>query len=189
MNRRDFIYQIAILAAIGALAAFLYSIAQANLARLGVDSGFDFLWRRAGFEIGQKLIPFDANSTIARAFTVALLNTLVLAGCAIVLSSILGTLIGIARLSPNWLASRMATVYVEVFRNIPALLQIFFWYFVVLRSLPRSRDTLSFMDALFLNNRGLFMPGPEPGGQSIVILLTAIFAGIVLSLFLVRWNR
>lgn len=188
VTRREFVYQIIFLALIGALAFLVYSATQANLARLGVDSGFDFLWRRAGFEIGQTLIPFDPDSTIARAFLVALLNTLVLAACAIVLATLLGTVIGIARLSSNWLASALATVYVEIFRNIPSLLQIFFWYFVVLRSLPRSRHSLSLADLIFLNNRGLFVPVPDLGGH-VELIVAALATGVLLAAGLARWGR
>ncbi|MBI2970091.1 MAG: amino acid ABC transporter permease, partial [Gammaproteobacteria bacterium] len=107
MSRRELVYQVILLALIGALAFGIFSVTQANLARLGVDSGFEFLWRRAGFEIGQKLIPFNADSTIARAFAVALLNTVLLAACAIVLATMLGLLLGVARLSRNWLAAKL----------------------------------------------------------------------------------
>ena len=141
---RDIIYQVALLIVIAVVIYLVAMTTQANLARLGVDSSIDFLWKRAGFEIGQKLIPYDANSTIARAFVVALLNTLLLAAVSIVCASILGLFIGIARLSDNWLVSRLALVYIEVFRNIPSLLQIFFWYFVVLRTLPRSDESIEF---------------------------------------------
>ena len=157
MNR-DIIYQVALLLVIGAVVYLIAATTQENLARLGVDSGIDFLWKRAGFEIGQKLIPFNADSTIARAFIVALLNTMLLAAVSIICASILGAIIGIARLSDNWLVSRLATAYIEIFRNIPSLLQIFFWYFVVLRTLPRSSESIEFFNCIFLNNRGLFLP-------------------------------
>ncbi len=158
MRRRDWIYQALLLAALCSLLLLLVQTTQANLARLGVSSGLDFLWRRAGFEISQKLIDYDANSTIARAFLVALLNTLVLAAAASAGATLLGLLVGTARLSRNWLVAKLATAYVELFRNIPALLQIFFWYLVVLRSLPSFRDSLALAEHVFLNNRGLFFP-------------------------------
>ena len=175
MTKREIAYQVALLIIIGAVVYLVATTTQQNLARLGVDSGIDFLWKRAGFEIGQTLIPFDANSTIARAFVVALLNTLLLAVVAIVGASILGLIIGLARLSDNWLVSRLAAAYIEVFRNIPSLLQIFFWYFVVLRTLPRSGDSLVLFDCIFLNNRGLFVPavsfGPGWGWIAAALLL------------------
>ena len=109
---RDIVYQVILLIIIAAIVYLVATTTTQNLARLGVDSGIDFLWKRAGFEIGQALIPFDANSTIARAFVVALLNTLLLAAVAIVGASILGLIIGLARLSDNWLVSRLAAAYI-----------------------------------------------------------------------------
>ena len=176
MTRRDLVYQAALLFIIGAVVYLIAVTTQENLARLGVDSSIDFLWKRAGFEIGQKLIPFDAESTIARAFFVALLNTLALAAVSIVCASILGLIIGIARLSDNWLVSRLATAYIEIFRNIPSLLQIFFWYFVVLRTLPRSSESIELFNCIFLNNRGLFVPALSLGqgwGWIVAALLLA----------------
>jgi general L-amino acid transport system permease protein len=186
--KRDLIYQFVLLAIILCIAYIIISATQTNLQRLGVDSGFDFLWKRAGFEIGQTLIAYDANSTIARAFIVALLNTLLLAFTSIICASILGLIIGVSRLSSNWLVAHLATAYVEIFRNIPSLLQIFFWYFVVLRSLPRSRDSLSFLDMIYLNNRGFFFPAPaiEDGGAWI---LASIVVAIVISCALNSWAK
>ena len=158
MVKQDIVYQVILLAVIAAVVYLIAATTQENLSRLGVASGIDFLWKRAGFEIGQKLIPYDANSTIAHAFIVALLNTLLLAAVSIVCASILGVVIGLARLSDNWLVSRLATAYIEIFRNIPSLVQIFFWYFVVLRTLPRSDESIELFNCIFLNNRGLFVP-------------------------------
>jgi len=188
MRRRIVLYQFLLLAAIATLAYALFSITQENLARLGVDSNFDFLLRRAGFEIGQSLIPFSADHSILRAFLVAVLNTLVLAVAAIVCASMLGLAIGLARLSGNWLLARLAIVYVEIFRNVPALLQIFFWYFVVLRTLPRSAQSTVLWDTVVLNNRGLFLPGPV-GNQAPVLLVLSLLAAIALAWTIVRWAR
>jgi general L-amino acid transport system permease protein len=181
--RRSWIYQGLLLVAILAVLGLIVSATNANLARLGVESSIDFLWRRAGFQISQTLIPFNANSTIARAFIVALLNTLVLAATAIAGASLLGLIVGTARLSRNWLVSRLATAYVELFRNIPSLLQIFFWYLVVLRSLPNFRDSLSLGAAVQLNNRGLYLAAPEiPGGGGWVIAGFAAAAALIIGL-------
>jgi general L-amino acid transport system permease protein len=186
MPRRLLIYQILLAAGIAALGWLLFSITQENLARLGVDSNFNFLFRRAGFEIGQTLIPFSAGDSILRAFVVAVLNTIVLAGAAIVCASILGLALGLARLSGNWLLARMALAYVEIFRNVPALLQIFFWYFVVLRTLPRSAHSTVLWDAVVLNNRGLFLPGPA-GHLGAVVMVVAVLAAIGISWAVGRW--
>ena len=185
--KRDIVYQTILLVFIASVAFLIISATQANLAALGVDTDFNFLWKRAGFDIGQKLIPFDANSTIARAFIVALLNTLLLAFVSIICASFLGFVIGIARLSENWLVSCLATIYIEVFRNVPSLLQIFFWYFVVLRSLPRSRDSLELFGIFFLNNRGLFFPAPE-SNTDIIWIIGAVILGIVSAVLIRRWS-
>ena len=188
MTKREIAYQAALLFIIGAVVYLVAVTTQGNLARLGVDSGIDFLWKRAGFEIGQALIPFDAESTIARAFIVALLNTLLLAAASIVCASVLGVIIGLARLSDNWLVSRLATAYIEIFRNIPSLLQIFFWYFVVLRTLPRSAESIEFFNCIFLNNRGLFVPAVSLG-QGWEWIVAALFFGWAMIYFLRRQER
>ena len=188
MTKREIAYQAALLFIIGAVVYLIAVTTQENLARLGVASSIDFLWKRAGFEIGQTLIPFDAESTIARAFLVALLNTLLLAAVSIVCASVLGVIIGLARLSGNWLVSRLATAYIEIFRNIPSLLQIFFWYFVVLRTLPRSDESIEFFNCVFLNNRGLFVPSVSLG-QGWVWIIAALFLGWALIYVLRRQER
>lgn len=186
--KRGFLYQLILLALIAGVAWTIISATQANLAELGVDSSLDFFWKRAGFEIGQALIPFGADSPIARAFVVALLNTLLLAFCSIICASVLGLIVGVARLSDNWLTVKLATAYVETFRNIPSLLQIFFWYFVVLRSLPRPRESLSLGESVFLNNHGLFIPAPVPG-DALPWMIAALVAGSVAMMLLRRWAR
>ena len=188
MVNRNVLYQLIVVAIISCIAYLVISATQTNLAELGVDSSFDFLWKRAGFEIGQTLIPFNANSTIACAFLVALINTLLLAFVSIVLASILGLIIGVARLSRNWLTARLATAYVETFRNIPSLLQIFFWYYVVLRSLPRTEESFSFGNAFFLNNRGLFMPAPVLG-DSLPVVIAALLLAIIAIVLLQKWAK
>ena len=188
MVNRKVLYQLILIAVIACIAYLIISATQTNLAELGVDSSFDFLWKRAGFEIGQTLIPFNADSTIARAFIVALINTLLLAFVSIVLASVLGLIIGVARLSSNWLTTRLATAYVETFRNIPSLLQIFFWYFVVLRALPRSQESFSFGKLFFLNNHGLFMPAPVLG-DSLPVVITSLLLAFVASVFVHKWAK
>ena len=182
MMKREVVYQVALLFIIGSVVYLIAATTQENLARLGVDSGIDFLWKRAGFEIGQKLIPFNADSTIARAFIVALLNTMLLAAVSIICASILGVIIGVARLSDNWLVSHLATAYIEIFRNIPSLLQIFFWYFVVLRTLPRSSESIEFFNCIFLNNRGLFVPAVGLGQGWAWIVAVLFFAWVMIYL-------
>ena len=188
LHRNTIFYQVVLLLTVLGIGIFIFQTTQANLQRLGVDSGFAFLFKRAGFEIGQSLIAYDADSTIARAFLVALLNTLVLAAAGIAGASILGLVIGVCRLSSNFLLSRMAMAYVELFRNIPSLLQIFFWYFFVLRILPSFHDSMHLPLGGILNNRGLFLPGPELTGHGMLICL-ALVAATVCCIILLRWHR
>ena len=154
----------------------------------GITTGFGFLDNAAGFGILQSLIPYDETYTYGRTFVVGLLNTLLVAALGIFFATFLGFFIGIARLSHNWLVARLATVYIETFRNIPLLLQIMFWYFAVLRPLPLPRQSLSVGDSVFLNNRGLFLPRPivEDGfGLVVAALLVAIIGAVLLT----RWAR
>ena len=137
---------------------YLFSNTLQNMESRGITTGFGFLSNEAGFGILKSLIEYDETHTYGRTFLVGLLNTLLVAGLGIFFATFIGFFMGIARLSHNWLVARLATVYIETFRNIPLLLQIMFWYFAVLRPLPRPRQSLSLGDAVFLNNRGLFVP-------------------------------
>jgi len=158
-----------------------------NLRQLNVASGFSFLEHTAGFGISQSLIEYSEASTYGRAFLVALLNTLLVAGLGIVLATVLGFVIGIAWLSPNWLLSRLAGVYIEFFRNIPLLLQILFWYTAVLSNLPGPRESLR-AGSFLLNKRGLYMPAPVPQtGFEYVLWAFAIAA--IASLILWRYSQ
>lgn len=173
--------------AIAALAWLVHNVAT-NLERQGIASGFGFFQRVAGFDIIQHLIPYDEQSTYGRAFVVALLNTLLVATLGVLGATLLGFLLGVARLSPNWLVSRLALVYVEALRNVPLLLQLFFWYFAVLRNLPSARDSLSAFDIVFLNIRGLYVPKPQlAAGAGLWLGLCA--ATVVLAAALVAWGR
>lgn len=140
------------------LVFLVFRTTQSNLELLGVQSGFDFLWKKAGFSISQHLIPYTEDSPIWAALAVAILNTLLLAVFCVLLASLLGLLVGIGRLSSNWLVSRLSLAYLELFRNIPVLLQIFFWYYVALRALPSLESSIFITDYLVLNNRGLYFP-------------------------------
>ncbi|HHC25266.1 MAG TPA: amino acid ABC transporter permease, partial [Desulfobacterales bacterium] len=157
-----------------------------NLGKAGITTGFGFLNETAGFDISLKLIPYSRASTYGRAFMVGLLNTLLVSGIGILVATILGFLIGVARLSSNWLISLIAAVYIEIIRNIPLLLQILFWYIAILNPLPRPRHAMNLMDTFFLCNRGLIVPSPiyESG---IIATLIALGTAIVASIFLVRW--
>lgn len=141
-----------------ALGLFFYTIvdnALNNLAARGIATGFDFLNQEAGFGIGLTLIEYDETFSYGRTFYVGLLNTALVSVLGIVFATILGFAMGIARLSSNWLVSRFAAVYIEIFRNVPLLLQIFFWYFAVLQALPSARQSISLGEAIFLTFEAL----------------------------------
>jgi general L-amino acid transport system permease protein len=177
---RQAIYQIVLVLALAALFYILISNTAANLKKQNIASGFGFLDRTAGFDISQTLVAYDNSMSYSRAFLVGLCNTLLVAGLGVVFATVLGFLIGIARLSTNWLIARLATVYVEVIRNVPLLLQLFFWYFAVLKSLPAPRQSYVLPGGIFLNVRGLQMPSPlpQPGFDTVAI---TVLVGIVLA--------
>jgi general L-amino acid transport system permease protein len=186
---RSIAYQVALCAVVVFLVYCAASNAIENLARARIASGFGFWDQTAGFDISQTLIEYSSRgSTYGRAFWVGLLNTLLVAGIGIVLATILGFVIGISRLSSNWLLAKVAGCYVELVRNLPLLLQLLFWYNAVLKSLPDIRDSISIGGRVFLNNRGLFLPTPifkdGFGGAEI-----ALVAGIVGSIAYRIWAR
>ncbi|MCW5202267.1 amino acid ABC transporter permease [Desulfobulbus sp. US1] len=147
--------------------------ALSNLEKQGITSGFSFLSQKAGFGIIQTLISYDESSTYGRTFLVGLLNTILISVLGIICATVLGFLVGIARLSTNWLIAKLAAIYIEIFRNLPLLLQVFFWYFAVLRSLPLPRNSLQMGDWFFLNIRGIYIPRPVP--EQGFVLLGIIF--------------
>jgi general L-amino acid transport system permease protein len=170
-----------------AYAAFLN--ATQNLARAHIASGFRFWDNTAGFDISQTLIAYSAStSTFGRAFWVGLLNTLLVAAIGIVLATVLGFLIGIARLSRNWVVARLAGGYVELIRNIPLLLQLLFWYNAVLKALPELRQSIALPGGGFLNNRGLFLPRPDFAPDFGAVLI-AVLIGLAAAFGLYVWAR
>lgn len=174
-----------------ALGVFLYTIVHNTLANMearGISTGFAFMKEKAGFDILMSLIPFSSDSTYGRTFIVGVLNTLLVTGLGIIFATILGFIVGVARLSNNWLIRKIATVYIETFRNIPLLLQIIFWYFVVLRAMPSARNSMSLFDSIFLNVRGLYLPAPVPT-DGFTYTLIAFFLGVVAAFIVKRWAR
>lgn len=154
---------------------------RANMQARGIATDFGFLDNVAGFDINQSLIPYSAASTYGRAFVVGLLNTCLVAALGLVLATILGFTIGIARLSKNWIIAKAAMVYVEALRNVPLLLQLLFWYNAVLKPLPGPRQSFALPFGLYLNNRGLFLPEPVfgPGALWVGAALVASVAAII----------
>ena len=180
---RGIIFQAVAVACVAWMLFYFISNALHNMETRGIATGFAFLDNRASFGIAQTLISYSEDDTYGRAFIIGLLNTLLVSAIGIVFATALGFVVGIARLSKNWLLSRAAAVYIETFRNIPLLLQIFFWYFCVLRNLPAPRQSMSLGDAFFLNVRGLSIPAPViESGFSVVVgaFIVAIIAIVVL---------
>ncbi|EPL13416.1 MAG: amino acid ABC transporter permease [Pseudomonadales bacterium RIFCSPLOWO2_12_60_38] len=177
---RAWLFQIITIVAVVSLGWYLFHNTQTNLQHRGITSGFDFLERSAGFGIAQHLIDYTESDSYARVFVIGLLNTLLVTVIGVVLATLLGFIIGVARLSPNWMINKLATVYVEVFRNIPPLLQILFWYFAVFLTMPGPRNSHNFGDTFFVSSRGLNMPaalasdGFWPFVASLVVAIVAI---------------
>jgi general L-amino acid transport system permease protein len=183
---RGIAFQVALAVGLIVFVAWIANNTYENLRRANIASGFGFLDNRAGFDIAQTLISYSTNSTYARAFLVGLLNTLLVAALGIVFASIIGFILGIARLSKNWLIAGIATVYVETLRNIPLLLQLLFWYKAVLSVLPGPRQGYDLPFGTSLSNRGLITPYPlfgEGFGLTLIALLVAIVVVIVLAVW------
>jgi general L-amino acid transport system permease protein len=185
---RAIFFQVLVLGIVILGGAYLVNNTLANLARQGIASGFGFLDTTAGFAISMSLIEYSEESSYGQAFLVGLLNTLLVSAIGVVIATILGFLIGVARLSRNWLVSKIAGAYIETLRNIPLLLQLFFWYFAVLRTLPSPKNSVELFGSFFLNNRGLSSPSPifEPGFSAITI---AFGIAVVAAFLVARWAR
>jgi general L-amino acid transport system permease protein len=160
--------------------------ARANLATQRITSGFDFLNHTAGFDVSQSLIPYSGSDTYTRVFLVGLLNTLLVSVIGVFFATIIGFMVALGRLSPNWLLSRVSGAYVELIRNLPLLFQILFWYLAVLAALPGPRQSISLFGSFFLNSRGLMIPKPV-GESGLAPFLLAILVAIVISLVLQRY--
>ena len=185
---RALFFQTILLIGLFAFIVYIVNNTLANMEARGISTGFAFLSERSGFDILQSLIPFSLDSTYGRTFVVGLLNTILITILGIFFATILGFIVGIARLSNNWLVARIATVYIEVFRNVPLLIQILFWYFVVLRAMPSARDSHSLMDSFFLNVRGMYAPYPVPGEGFTYTLIAAVI-GIIGAFLVRRWAK
>jgi len=187
-KKRSIIYQVGVLCMVGLLAYYLISNTVANLQRQSIATGFEFLTKESSFEIGESLIPYSAASTYGRALIVGALNTLKVAFIGIVVTLILGTVIGVARLSTNWLVSKLASIYIEVMQDIPVLLQLFFWYAIFYETLPSPRQALNPLTGLFLCNRGVIFAVPASHPAHKYMLLALIVAIIAVYIFR-RWAK
>jgi general L-amino acid transport system permease protein len=185
---RGIVLQVLFLGIVAAFVAFLVHNTLINLHRQNIASGFGFLDREAAFGIGQSLIAYSPTDTYARAFLIGLLNTLYVAALGIVLATIVGTLIGLARLSGNWLVARLAQIYVETFRNIPLLLQLFFWWALLRGAAPGPREAWQVLPDVFVSNRGIVFPVPRehPAFQWMALAFVVAAAA---AYFVHRWAR
>jgi general L-amino acid transport system permease protein len=178
-----FVLQILFVAALVWIGYEIVANARANLEAQRITSGFGFLNNTAGFDVSQSLIPYSGSDTYTRVFLVGLLNTLLVSIIGIFFATLLGFLVALGRLSPNWLLSRISGGYVELIRNLPLLFQILFWYLAVLAALPNPRQSISIFGSFFLSNRGLVVPKPiaDPGLEPFVIsVLVALAAALLL---------
>ncbi len=185
---RGYIYQIVMILIVAAGFYWLISNAIINLKAQGKTFGFDFLWNTAGFDVSFKLIPYNRESTYFDVFKVGLLNTLLVALLGIVFSTVLGFFLGISRLSKNWLVANIAAVYVEVTRNIPPLLQLFIWYFTLLKVVPPVSNSINWGDLFFLNGRGFNGPTPIFDDRFIWVAI-AFLISIVGAVAMRRWAK
>ena len=185
---RGIAFQVVFVAAVVAVGAFLVHNTLANLERQNIATGFGFLDREAGFAIGESLIAYSPADSYAGAFLVGLTNTLYVAVLGIVLATILGTVMGLARLSSNWLIRKLAQIYVEIFRNIPLALQLFFWWGLLRWSAPAPRQAWQPLADVFVSNRGIVFPVPREDPAHPWIW-AALIVGIVAAWAIAHWAR
>jgi general L-amino acid transport system permease protein len=185
---RGWAFQIVVVALVGLLAWFLVSNTVENLERQKIASGFSYLEREAGFEIGDSMIAYSPADTYGRAILVGALNTLKVAILGIILATILGTMIGVGRLSPNWLLAKICEGYVEMFRNVPLLLWLFLFYKLISEAFPGPRQALNLLNSFFLSNRGLYFPVPlaDPIHKWMGV---ALLIGIAATFVVKRWAK
>ncbi len=186
-GKRAIVFQVIALFIVSGASYYLFSNTQANLERQSIATGFGFLKKEASFEIGESLIRYSAADTYARALLVGALNTLKVSFVGIIFTTILGTVIGIARLSSNWLIAKLSALFIEVMQNIPVLLQLFFWYAIFYESFPPPRQALNPFSGVFLCNRGLIFAVPESHGAHATMAWTFL-AVLIGGWFLNRWG-
>ena len=183
-----FVVQLLFVAVLAWLAYEIVANARANLQAQQITAGFGFLANTAGFDINQSLISYTRSDTYGRVFVVGLLNTLLVSVIGIFFATIIGFMVALGRLSPNWLLSRISGGYVELVRNLPLLFQMLFWYLAVLAALPNPRQSISIFDDIFLNNRGLVVPRPI-GTAGFEPFAVAVLIAVVVSILLSRYSR
>ncbi len=187
-EKLSILYQIITICAVGLISYYLISNTLANLERQSISTGFGFVEKESSFEIGESLIRYSAADSYGRALVVGFLNTLIVSLIGIVLTVILGTFLGVARLSSNWMVSRLSAIYIEVFQDIPILLQLFFWYAFFYEMLPSPRQALNPIDGVFICNRGLIFGVPK-WDHAFGYMAVAMAAGIILVCFIKSWAK
>ena len=185
---RAWVYQIVVMGLVIALAIYLVNNTLTNLSERSIRTGFDFLDREAGFRMGESIILIEPSDSFGRALFAGFLNTLKVSLLGIVLCTVLGVLIGIARLSHNWLVQKIATFYVETLRNIPILLQLFFWYAVITGTFPNSQEAWKPLPGVFISKSGVLHAVPVADPAHVWIGL-ALLMGIVATVVYGRWVR
>lgn len=185
-EKRALLYQIFTVLGVALLSYYLISNTLANLERQSISTGFGFLEKEAAFEIGESVLDYSAADSYGKALLVGFINTLIVSFIGIVLTVILGTVIGIARLSSNWLVSKLSAIYIELFQDIPVLLQLFFWYAFFYEILPAPKQALNPISGVFLCNRGLIFGIPEYHPAFLAALIALIVA-IIGSVFIKKW--
>jgi general L-amino acid transport system permease protein len=184
---RSIVYQVLIIGIVGLGVWYLVSNTLHNLALRNISTGFGFLHSEAGFAIGESMIAYQPADTYGRAILVGILNTLRVSIIGIILATLLGTVLGVARLSKNWLVSKVAGAYIETMRNVPLLLQLFFWYAVITEIMPGPREALHPIKGVFISNRGLKFPALQ--GDAVDWMLWGLGLAIVAILLLAHWAR
>lgn len=184
---RSLVYQVLIVGLVGMGVWYLVSNTLHNLAVRNISTGFGFWSREAGFAIGESSIPYSPQDTYGRAIVVGLVNTLKVSVIGIVAATLLGTVLGVARLSKNWLINRLASVYVEVMRNVPLLIQLFFWYALITESMPGPRQAWNPISGVFLSNRGLKTPALV--GEGLDWIVAGLGIAILIIVLLAHWAR
>jgi len=185
---RGFFLQILFVVVLAWIGYEIVDNVRSNLETQRIAAGFGFLVNNAGFDVNQTLIPYSGSDSYARVFVVGLLNTLLVSVIGIFFATLIGFMVGLGRLSPNWLLARISGGYVELLRNIPLLFQILFWYLAVLGTLPSPRQSISLFGVIFLSNRGLVVPTPipHPGLVAVAIALVMAIAASLLLRFHAR---
>jgi len=187
-NVRAVIYQISAVVAVILVLWYFVGNTIDNLQRLGLATGFDFFNKEAGLPIGESLVEYSPADTYGWALVVGIVNTLYVSVIGIILATILGSIIGIARLSGNWLVAKLASAYVEVMRNVPLLLQLFFWYMIFIEILPAPRQALQPVADVFLSNRGLRFPVPV-AHPAYVMMGVGLLVGVVATFWMSTWAK